>query len=408
MLLSNNFSNISKMKTKLKSLIILLLAFSTILSAKNYNEIRWLKTAIDRSQEQLLAASENYKSGKLNPRSFENGKLYFANYKDWTCGFFPGSLWYMYELTNNEKFKEEAEFYTEILDQVQYRKDTHDLGFMLYCSYGNGFRLTGNENYKKVLVTGSNSLMTRFHPEVGLIKSWDGRKDWQYPVIIDNMLNLEMLCEVSKLTGEVMYKKASVSHANKTLENHFRLDNSCFHVINYDSINGKVISRVTHQGFSNSSAWARGQGWAIYGFTMMYRETRDPKYLDQARKVAAFLLNNPNLPADKVPYWDFNAPNIPDAPRDASAGALYASALIELSGFVKNGKEYLDAAEKILISLSSFSYLAEKGENGLFILKHSTGNLPAKKEIDVPLNYADYYFIEALSRYMKAKNINIH
>ena len=408
MLLSNNFSNISKMKTKLKSLIILLLAFSTILSAKNYNEIRWLKTAIDRSQEQLLAASENYKSGKLNPRSFENGKLYFANYKDWTCGFFPGSLWYMYELTNNEKFKEEAEFYTEILDQVQYRKDTHDLGFMLYCSYGNGFRLTGNENYKKVLVTGSNSLMTRFHPEVGLIKSWDGRKDWQYPVIIDNMLNLEMLCEVSKLTGEVMYKKASVSHANKTLENHFRLDNSCFHVINYDSINGKVISRVTHQGFSNSSAWARGQGWAIYGFTMMYRETRDPKYLDQARKVAAFLLNNPNLPADKVPYWDFNAPNIPDAPRDASAGALYASALIELSGFVKNGKEYLDAAEKILISLSSSSYLAEKGENGLFILKHSTGNLPAKKEIDVPLNYADYYFIEALSRYMKAKNINIH
>ena len=395
------------MTTKLKNIIILLLAFSTIVSAKSYKEIPWLKTAIERSQEQLLAASEKYKADKLNPRSFENGKINFATYKDWTCGFFPGSLWYMYELTNNEQFKKEAEFYTNLLDKVQYRKDTHDLGFMLYCSFGNGYRLTGNENYKKVLITGSNSLMTRFHPEIGLIKSWDSRKEWQYPVIIDNMLNLEMLCEVSKITGENSYKKASVSHANKTLENHFRDDNSCFHVINYDSISGKVISKETHQGFSNSSAWARGQGWAIYGYTMMYRETRDPKYLEQARKVAAFILNNPNLPSDKVPYWDFNAPNIPDAPRDASSAAIYASALIELSGYVKNGKEYLDAAEKILISLSSTNYLAEKGENGLFILKHSVGNWPAKKEIDVPLNYADYYFIEALGRYLKAKGISM-
>lgn len=334
------------MKLKPKIIIIILFAVSTVVSAKNYKEILWLKTAIDRSQEQLIAAAEKYKTGKLNPRSFENGKVCFANYKDWTCGFFPGSLWYMYELTNNEQFKKEAEFYTEILDKVQYRKDTHDLGFMLYCSYGNGYRITGNENYKKVLITGSNSLLTRFHPEVGLIKSWDGRKEWQYPVIIDNMLNLEMLCEVSKITTDNSFKKASVSHANKTLENHFRPDNSCFHVVNYDSVNGKVISKVTHQGYSNSSSWARGQGWAVYGFTMMFRETRDPKYLDQARKVAGFLLNNPNLPTDKIPYWDFNAPNIPDAPRDASAGALYASALIELSGFVKNGKEYIDAAEK--------------------------------------------------------------
>lgn len=395
------------MKLKPKIIIIILFAVSTVVSAKNYKEILWLKTAIDRSQEQLIAAAEKYKTGKLNPRSFENGKVCFANYKDWTCGFFPGSLWYMYELTNNEQFKKEAEFYTEILDKVQYRKDTHDLGFMLYCSYGNGYRITGNENYKKVLITGSNSLLTRFHPEVGLIKSWDGRKEWQYPVIIDNMLNLEMLCEVSKITTDNSFKKASVSHANKTLENHFRPDNSCFHVVNYDSVNGKVISKVTHQGYSNSSSWARGQGWAVYGFTMMFRETRDPKYLDQARKVAGFLLNNPNLPTDKIPYWDFNAPNIPDAPRDASAGALYASALIELSGFVKNGKEYIDAAEKILISLSSPTYLANKGDNGLFILKHSVGNWPANKEIDVPLSYADYYFIEAISRYMKAKGISM-
>jgi rhamnogalacturonyl hydrolase YesR len=279
---------------------------------------------------------------------------------------------------------------------------------MLNCSYGNGYLLTGNENYKKVLIEGSNSLMTRFHPNVGLIKSWDGRKEWQYPVIIDNILNLEMLCEVSKMTGDNTYKKVAISHANKTLENHFRADNSCFHVVNYDSISGKVISKETHQGFSNSSAWARGQGWALYGFTMMYRETKDTKYLTQARKVADYILNNPNLPKDKVPYWDFNAPTIPNEPRDASSAAIYASALIELSSYVKEKNNYFKSAETILKSLSSNEYLASKGENGLFILKHSVGNLPAKKEIDVPLNYADYYFIEALGRYMKAKGITMN
>jgi len=221
---------------KVKYIFLFIFLFSTLTQATNYKDINWLKTAVDRSQEQLLAASEKFKTGKLNPRTYEKDKMSFAGYKDWTCGFFPGSLWYMYELTNNVKFKEEAKFYTELLDKVQYRKDTHDLGFMLYCSYGNGYRLTGDENYKKVLITGSNSLMTRFHPEIGLIKSWDARKDWEYPVIIDNMLNLEMLCEVSNITGNPSYKNGSVSHANKTLENHFRKDNSCFHVVNYDSI----------------------------------------------------------------------------------------------------------------------------------------------------------------------------
>jgi len=386
--------------------IILVAANNTF--ATNYKDINWLKTAIDRSQEQLLKASESYKYAQKNPRTFENGKIVFASTKDWTCGFFPGSLWYMFEMTKNQKFKTEAEFYTGLIESVQYRKDTHDVGFMLNCSYGNGYRLTGNQQYKSVLINGANSLMTRFHPQVGLIKSWDGRKNWQYPVIIDNMINLELLCEAGKITGNNSYEKVSISHADKTLENHFRADNSCFHVVNYDSISGKVISKETHQGFSNSSSWARGQGWALYGYTMMYRETKDPKYLEQAQKVAAFILNNPNLPKDKVPYWDFNAPNIPNEPRDASAAAIYASALIELSGFVKNGKDYFNLAEQILISLSSAEYLSEKGENGFFILKHSTGNWPKKSEIDAPLSYADYYYLEALGRYMKVKGITIN
>ncbi|MFZ4455938.1 MAG: glycoside hydrolase family 88 protein [Bacteroidales bacterium] len=388
-------------------LIIILSALCTKSEAKWSKPPQWVKNAISRSEVQLLTAAETFQNSKKCPRSFENGSVTLACTTDWTCGFFPGSLWYMYELTKNEQFKTEAIRYTEFLNAVQFRTDTHDLGFMLNCSYGNGFRILGNDSYKNVMITGAKSLMTRFHPEIGLIKSWDNRRNWQFPVIIDNMMNLEFLFDIGKMIGDSNMVKAAISHANRTLENHFRPDNSCFHVVNYDSISGKVISKETHQGFNDSSSWARGQAWALYGYTMMYRETKDSKYLDQAQKVAQFILNNPNLPKDKIPYWDFNAPRIPDEPRDASAAALYASALIELSGFVKNDKNYLKTAETILKNLSSDNYLAKKGENGLFILKHSTGNWPKKSEVDAPLNYADYYYLEALGRYMRAKNIKL-
>ncbi len=393
---------------KFSIVLALILFATTFISATNYKDIKWLKTAIDRSQEQLLAASEAYKTTQKNPRTFDKGKVIFASPKDWTCGFFPGSLWYMFELTKNEHFKTEAEYYTGLLESVQNRTNTHDVGFMLNCSYGNGYRITGNQTYKSVLITGANSLMTRFHPKVGLIKSWDNRKEWQYPVIIDNMMNLEFLCEVSKITGDKSLKEICILHADKTMKNHYRSDNSSFHVIDYDSITGQVLHKQTAQGYADSSSWARGQAWGLYGFTMMYRETKNPKYLEQAKKIATFILNNPNLPKDKIPYWDYNAPNIPNEPRDASAAAIVASALIELSGYVKIGKEYFNTAELILKNLSSDEYLVPKGENGLFILKHSTGNWPNKSEIDVPINYADYYYLEALVRYMKVKGITVY
>jgi len=360
----------------------------------------WINIAINRCEVQLLATAEKYKDSLKCPRTFENGKIRLVNAKDWTSGFFPGSLWYMFELTNNAKFKTEAERFTGFLESAQYRTNTHDLGFIIQCSYGNGYRITGNEGYKKVMLNGAKSLMTRFHPEIGLVKSWD-KTNWQYPVIIDNMLNLEYLFEVSKISGDKVLKEAAISHANKTMLHHFRIDNSCFHVVNYDSITGQVINRQTHQGYNDGSSWARGQAWALYGYTMMYRETKDPKYLLQAQKVAAFILNHPNLPTDKIPYWDFDAPKIPNEPRDASAAAVIASALIELSNFDSN-LVYIKSAEMMLKSLSSTDYLAGKGENGLFILKHSTGSKPANSEVDVPLSYADYYYIEALGRYLKA------
>jgi len=386
---------------------ILTLTVSSSFGAKSVKPEKWIKNALDRAEFQLLAASEKYREDKSNPRTFENGKVIFAGYKDWTCGFFPGSLWFMYEFTNNEKFKSEAEYYTSLNSQTQYRKDTHDLGFMLYCSYGNGYKITKDENYKKVLLTGAKSLETRFHPQVGLIKSWESKKQWQYPVIIDNMMNLEFLMEVSKMTGDKNLQKICFSHADKTMKNHYRADNSSFHVIDYDSINGNILHKQTAQGYADNSSWARGQAWGLYGFTMMYRESKNSKYLEQAQKIAAYIINYPTLPNDKIPYWDYIAPNIPNEPRDASAAAITASALIELSSFVKDHPEYFKMAETILKSLSTDEYLAQKGENGLFILKHSTGNWPKKSEVDIPLNYADYYYLEALGRYINAKGIKL-
>lgn len=386
------------------TIVILFVFTANVFSSKHSKPEVWVQKAIDRAEYQLMDAAKTYKASKLNPRTFENGKIVFAGSNDWTCGFFPGSLWYMFELTKNEKIKTEAEYYTVLNYTVQYRKNTHDLGFMLYCSYGNGLRLTGDTAYKKVLISGAKSLETRFHHQVGLIKSWDSRKQWQYPVIIDNMMNLEFLCEVSKITGDKRLKEICISHADKTMKNHFRPDNSSYHVVDYDSITGIVLHKQTAQGYADNSSWARGQAWGLYGFTMMYRETKDPKYLEQAQKIAAYILNYPTLPKDKIPYWDYNAPNIPNEPRDASAAAITASALIELSLCVKNHPEYFKTAETILQSLSSDEYLAAKGENGLFILKHSTGNWPKKSEVDVPLNYADYYYLEAISRYLKKSN----
>jgi rhamnogalacturonyl hydrolase YesR len=371
-----------------------------MLSCQKTKDPTWMEIALDRSGDQLLASAEMFKDSMKNPRTFEDGKVQLVDEKDWTCGFFPGALWLMYELTNNEKFKTEAQRYTSLLEKVQYDKGTHDLGFMLYCSYGIGFRLTANEDYKEIMLNGAKSLMTRYNPGIGLIRSWDFNKEiWQYPVIIDNMMNLEFLLWASKTSGDTTMKAACISHADKTMSNHYRPDNSCFHVVDYDTITFMPRHKQTHQGYSDSSSWARGQAWGLYGYTMMYRETKNEKYLEQAEKIAAFILNHPRLPEDKIPYWDFDAPNIPNEPRDASAAAIIASALIELCSFVPENRTYFTIAETILKNLSSDKYLAPKGENGLFILKHSTGNWPKNSEVDTPLNYADYYFLEALLRY---------
>ncbi|MFC3560347.1 glycoside hydrolase family 88 protein [Pedobacter jamesrossensis] len=321
---------------------------------------------------------------------------------DWWCsGFFGGSLWYLYEYTGAEKWKTAADRWTRALDKEKYNTRTHDLGFMLYCSYGNGYRITQNNEYIEPMVTGANSLSTRFDPAYGLIKSWDKHADCEYPVIIDNMMNLEFLCWAAKQTKDKKLRDIAIKHADNTLKHHFRKDYSSFHVVCY--LPGtKVFRKKTHQGAADSSAWARGQAWAMYGYALMYRETKDKKYLKQAEGIASFIINHPNMPEDKVPYWDFNAPNIPNEERDASAAAVFASAFLEMSTFSKkNQKLYFKTAEDMLVSLSSPVYTAKIGENNNFILKHSVGHKPGNSEIDTPLVYADYYYLEALLRYKK-------
>lgn len=339
----------------------------------------------------------------VSPRTLENDKLKVVSSRDWTSGFFPGSLWYLYELTGSEKWKAHAEKFTSYIEREKANNSNHDVGFKVYCSFGNGYRLTRDTGYKNIIIQSAKTLATRFNPKTGVIRSWDHNRDkWVNPVIIDNMLNLELLFEATRLTGDSSFHKIALSHANTTMKNHFRPDFSSYHVIDYDPETGAVLKKNTHQGYSHESAWARGQAWGLYGYTMCYRYTKDKSYLHLAEKIATFLLNHPNMPEDLVPYWDFNAPNIPVEPRDASAAAVISSALFELSSYTNGKNNYLEKAEAILYSLAD-KYISVSGQAKGFMLLHSTGSKPSNSEVDVPLTYADYYYLQAVIRMKKLK-----
>jgi unsaturated chondroitin disaccharide hydrolase len=383
---------------------IALFCLVTSLAAPAFAAERSLRDVVDST---LQVAAKQYDHALKNaptdgkiPRTFEHGKLVAVPSRDWTSGFFPGCLWYLFEATGDAKWKDAAMKFTALLEPEQHNQRTHDVGFMLYCSYGNGLRLTRNPAYRDVLLNGASSLITRFNPTVGSIQSWDRRHGWEFPVIVDNMMNLELLFWAERNQPDKPFGEIARQHADTTLKNHFRADHSSFHVVDYDPETGKVRSKVTHQGVADDSAWARGQAWGLYGFTVMYRETREERYLQQAQKIAGFIMNHPRLPEDKVPYWDFDAPGIPDAPRDSSAAAIMCSALLELRRYVDKATaaEYAAFAEAQLRALASPEYLATPGENGGFLLKHATGHKPRNSEVDVPIAYGDYYFLEALLR----------
>lgn len=359
--------------------------------------------------ENLQFAARQYRLLEKNtpdsmmPRNYDpaKGRVQPSDTKWWCSGFFPGTLLYIYEYTKDPAIKAIAEKRLAILEKEKYFTGNHDLGFMMFCSFGNAYRLTGNPAYKEAVMTAAASLATRYRPAIQSIQSWDGGGSLKCPVIIDNMMNLELLYWVSDNGGDSRYRDIAITHSNSTLQRHFRPDNSSYHVLDYDLSTGQLIRKVTAQGNADSSAWARGQSWGLYGFTMMYRFSKDKIYLEQAKKIAGFLLGHPNLPADKIPYWDFDAPGIPNALRDASSAAIMASALLELAQFSKKAerKRYLAAAVQMIRSLASPAYRSAEGGSGGFLIKHCVGHIPQKSEVDVSLTYADYYFIEALLRY---------
>lgn len=353
---------------------------------------------------------QNAAKRRVTPRTLRiDGSLALVHPHDWCSGFFPGSLWQVYAYTHDDYWRQQAISFTWPIEEAKWHKGTHDLGFMMYDSFGKAYELTGERSYKDVVLQSAKTLITRYSPRVKSIRSWDHNRDkWQYPVIIDNMMNLEMLFRATQLTGDSIYWKVAVNHANTTLKNHFRPDYSSYHVVDYDSQTGDVRMKCTHQGYSDDSFWSRGQAWGLYGYTMSYRFTKDPAYLKQAEGIAGFFLNLPNMPEDFVPYWDMKAPEVDGlkthvavqgVPRDASAAAIFASGLYELCNYVsaEKSKQYRAIADKIVTSLNNH-YQAAPGTACGFLLLHSTGHLPGNSEIDVPLNYADYYYLEALAR----------
>lgn len=359
----------------------------------------WTRYDIDFLASQLEKEPETFADSLwANPPADSVGRLKPCGIIDWTSGFFPGSLWYAYELSGEETMKEEAEYYTNLLYPVRKFKGSHDVGFMINCSYGNALRLAPADTIAPVIVETADNLVGRFDERIGCIRSWDFGS-WNYPVIIDNMMNLDLLFNAGRITGNPVYAQTAATHARTTMKNHFRPDYTSWHVVSYND-DGTVERRQTHQGKNDGSAWTRGQGWGVYGYTSCFRETGDSSFLAQAVHIADMIMER-NTAEDYIPYWDFDAPVTENTPRDASAAAVIASAFLELSTFVpEDGGKYFTYAENILKSLSSDRYLAEKGTNAGFILKHSTGSLPNGTEIDAPLNYADYYYLEALKRYL--------
>ena len=370
------------------------------------NQLTYAMKCADKARKEEKNAAKR----RVTPRSInKDGSLALVGANDWCSGFFAGSLWQMYAYTHSNFWRQQAISWTWPIEEAKWNKGTHDLGFMIYGSFGKAYELTNEYSYRDVVLQASKSLISRYNPTVKCIRSWDHNRDkWNYPVIIDNMMNLEMLFRATQLTGDSIYWKIAVNHANTTLKNHFRSDYSSYHVVDYNPQTGEVQTKCKHQGYSDDSFWSRGQAWGLYGFTMCYRFTKDPTYLAQSEHIADFFLNLPNMPEDFIPYWDMKAPEIAglhtsqaveNVPRDASAAAIIASGLYELSTYVnaKKQKQYIAIADKIVHNLYK-NYRTEPNSHFGFLLLHSTGHHPGGSEIDVPINYADYYYLEALAR----------
>ena len=396
-------------KNNLFGLFVILLSIFTSCKTETENPKKSEKELdtsynVDSALENRYQKLLSYKVDSLSfPRSYNPNDAIILGVpsKNWTSGFYAGNLWQIYEITGKPEYKALAKKWTAFIEKEKFNNRTHDMGFKVFNSFGQGLKHEDNQEYKDIIIKSAQTLSTRFNNTVGSIRSWDFNKErWDFPVIIDNMMNLELLFDATRISKDSSFHNLAIQHANTTLKNHFRPNNSTWHVLDYNPENGAVRIRVTHQGINDDSSWARGQGWAIYGFTMAYRYTKDEKYLNQAKATASFFLNHKNLPEDGIPYWDFDAPNIPNEPRDVSAGAIVASALIELYGYTQD-ETYLDYSKKFLKNVQTANYILPTNLDVPFILDHSSGDWSKRSEMDEPIVYGDYYFLEALLRLKK-------
>lgn len=396
----------------LRQTLVLLLLSGAVLTtctpeAEVTNTSSTIKDASSRLEELSDRMVEYLKEIPLDstqiPRTVENEKLKGTSSRSWTSGFFPGLLWQLHIATGNKEIAAAAEQWQAFVEKEKFDSGTHDLGFKLYCSFGTAWKSTQNPAYKEVFLEASKTLITRYKKEVGALRSWDHHADvWQFPVIIDNMMNLEMLFEATRISGDSIYHKIAEQHALTTLANHFRPDNSSYHVVSFDTLTGAVEMKNTHQGFGHESAWSRGQAWGLYGYGVAYKYTGRPEFLAQANKIADYIFTHPNLPEDLIPYWDYDAPKIPNEYRDVSAATVTASALFALADVDESrAVEYRDYANTILASLEKEAYRSDVAP---FFLQHSVGSIPGEFEVDAPIIYADYYYVEALNRSVQASS----
>lgn len=324
-----------------------------------------------------------------------------ATAEEWCSGFWPGILWMDYSHSREAKVLQAAEGYTEALRPLAYQKAfDHDLGFLMFCSFGKGYEVDRRDDYRQVILAAADTLATLFNPMVGTLLSWPRNIGMfsGHNTIMDNMMNLDMLCWAAQHGGTPLLHPMAVTHARTTMEHHFRPDGTCYHVAVYDTLSGRFLRGVTHQGYADSSTWTRGQSWAIYGFTMMYRYTQSPVFLQFAQHVTDIYIQRlKQAGGDLIPKWDFDDPDA-NAPKDVSAACIVADALLELSQYCEGekGNDYRQFALESLAQLSTPAY--QSGERNVAFLMHSTGHHPAGSEIDASIIYADYYYLEALLR----------
>lgn len=368
-----------------------------------------VQESIDYCATQASKTLAVIESPEMIPNSIPSGESswIFTNPGNWTCGFWAGDLWHLYEGTGEPMWKEKAIEATETIMPVAYRTArSHDMGFMTMTSIGNAYKYTGEEKYKDALVSAADSLVRLYNPKVGTILSWPNmvtKMGWSHNTIIDNMLNLELLFWVAENANRSDLYDIAFRHAEVTMQHQFREDGSTYHVMVFDAEDGHFLEGHTHQGWKDESTWARGQAWAIYGFTMAYRFTKDERFLETAVKAADYFIAH--LPEDLVPYWDFDAGvEIADQPRDCSATAITASALLEMHTYLPDDKAgyYKDTAISMIESMSSEPYRA--GEVCPAFLLHCTGHMPNGSEVDASISYADYYYLESLIRLKKLQN----